>query len=345
MKYPISTSVKIEKIGIIGTGNIGFAHGVAAEKAGCSIISGAAKSEFSEKWISFQSRFPKAVFQTAEDMLQDTEIDAVIVSTPWYEIAKLLPLLFSSAKPMLIEKPLELNCAALKEVAEKPGAICSNKVVGFNRRFYQTTQELKRRIEKGGLKAVSVTISEDIDKYLRNYSSEIIPYVIEFGSVHILDLAFHLLGEIKPVQVYASHNKRGVPTASYNGLLEASQMNIPISLTLNMSDPSPVGIRCRFDDETTWVLSPLETLTVYDYYEVREPIPTDPIRRYVPHVNKKLEEPRDGKPGFSAQMEAFVQNGHAKNTAATVQEYITLLAFIDDMKATAKQPLGGNNGR
>lgn len=92
-----------------------------------------------------------------------------------------------------------------------------------------------------------------------------------------------------------------------------------------------MGLRCRFDDGTTWHLSPIETLRVYDGYEVSQPEPGVRIRRYLPHVRETVEADARLKPGFVEQMGAFLSG--REGDLAEIGQSAALLRLIETIRA------------
>ena len=107
-----------------------------------------------------------------------------------------------------------------------------------------------------------------------------------------------------------------------------------MSLAINAEDPSPAGIRLLFDDHTSWLLSPLETLTIYDRYDTVEIRPGSAIRRYLPHVAQAYEEPAELKPGFVEQMSVFLSGDFGPG--ARLADALALQRFIDSLVRMAR---------
>ncbi len=322
-------------VGIVGVGPAGLNHARAALAAGHRVAVAAAASPASPRLAAFRDAAPGARIETGLDpLLADPGLDALIVALPWSAMPNALPRLLAWPKPMLIEKPLGLDAGTVAAAVATPGAKTANKLVGFNRRFYATAARMRARLAEGGLKAVHVTISEDLGRQCRAHGDAILPHLITFASSHTLDLATHLLGPLAVVKVRGTPEP-DLPFVSINGLLETAD-GVPVSLSLNASDPSPAGLRFLFDDRTTWALSPLETLTVFDRYEIAEPAPGTTVRRYVPHAAETLCEPADLKPGFLAQMQAFLAGDFGPG--ATVEQALALQRFIDGLRRAAGDP-------
>jgi predicted dehydrogenase len=328
-------SPRVARIGIAGTGRVARHHVAAALALGHRIVAGSARSAGSPGWGAFQALVPDATFVAdPADLLDDPDLDAVVVSLPWHVMPAWTARLLTTAKPLLIEKPLGLDAAAIARALGQPDARPSSKLIGYNRRHYVTVGRLRERLGQGGLKAVQVTVSEDLSRLVRDHGPAIVPHVLAFSSSHTLDLVLHLLGPLTIVRLRA-HRERGTPGpfVSLNGLLETAG-GIPVALALNARDPSPAGLRCLFDDGTTWHLSPLEVLTVCDGYEIHEARPGAEIRRYVPRAARVVEEPAAVKPGFLAQMRAFLSGEFGPG--ATAAESVRLHGFLESLVAGAQ---------
>ena len=253
------SSLKIRSLGFIGAGKMARHHARAAVSLGAEIVAGTTGRPMSRNMLSFSQVvsppiYGMTVMPDAETLLKSERVEGVVVCAPWDSMAFEAYRAISSEKPALVEKPIALTAYQARGLIGKSKS--HRALVGFNRRFYEPVRRLKKRIDQGGLKAANVVISEYIEHHRKTTGSEVIPYLIEFTSVHTIDLMLHLFGPLGPVYIKAS--KQGEFT-NYNGLLRRND-GTPISLSLNADDPSRVGIWCRFDDGTTWVLSPLERL-------------------------------------------------------------------------------------
>ena len=105
----------------------------------------------------------------------------------------------------------------------------------------------------------------------------------------------------------------------------------PVFLSILADNPTPIGIRVFFDDQTTWHLSPLERLIANKGYKRIEPTPELNIRRYFPEPFLEINEGTDYKPGFLDQMKAFM-GGEGRHIAATLAENLQLLHFVETLQ-------------
>lgn len=296
----------MKKIGFLGVGAIALHHLKVLQYLGCEVPFATSISTNSESWKKFANISKKTIFvHSAIDLFSKYDLDAIIVCLPWHETEQYLDIIFSHNIPALIEKPAALSAKKLKHFVSKYGNNIYNKWVGYNRRFYKTVEILKNRILSGGLKVVNISISEDINNHTKKHGKKIIPHLLEFSSSHILDLLLYLFGKVEILKMFKYpqiFNNNSFH--SLNGILEAKD-GLPIILQLNSNDPSSVGIFCKFDDNTTWSLSPLEKLTVFNKYEIVEEKQNN-IRQYIPSPSEEFFENNEFKPGFKTQMREFL---------------------------------------
>lgn len=318
-----------QRVGIAGIGPAGIQHARAVIANGHYVVAAAVKDAHSPRLEEFRSVAPEAQIVTGfEALLDDDSLDALVMALPWHMTPALLPRLLAHEKPMLIEKPIGLDVNSIKAALKTPGVKTDRKLIGFNRRYYGTVNRLRERLGKGGLKAVYVTISEDLRRQKTAHGAKIIPHLLTFSSAHTLDLALNLLGRLSIVKLY--HRREAeVPFISINGLLQTAD-GVPVHLALNATDPSPAGMRFLFDDHTNWSLSPLEMLSIFDRYEIVEVSERSKIRRYMPHVAELVDEPVDFKPGFLAQMAAFLSGDFGPG--ADVNEALVTQKFIEEIQ-------------
>ena len=325
------STVQSQRIGILGIGSAGLQHARAVISCGHRVDAVAVESSVSGNIKHIKDIAPEVRIKVGyQELIKDDTLDALVVALPWHIIPKVLPELLASDKKMLIEKPLGLTAATIEAAIPKENSRLVSKLIGFNRRFYNVVGRVQSRLEKGGLKAVHIVISEDIGRQKKAHGDEIVPHLMTFSSSHILDLSLSLLGNLEVVKLYGWQDKSEF--ISINGLLETDK-GVPIHLSLNASDPSSAGFRFLFTDGTTWTLSPVEMLSVFDRYEIVEISNNSKIRRYIPHVCEIVNEPVDYKPGFVAQMDAFLSGDFGPG--ASVYDALNTQRFIEKIRSEA----------
>lgn len=320
-----------KRIGIAGIGPAGLQHARAVIAAEHMVAVAATARLDSPNAAAFLNAIPGVrMVQGLDALLAEPDLDALVIALPWHETPRHLPRLLADPRPMLIEKPIGLTATAIEDATARAGAKVVNKIVGFNRRFYGTVDRVRKRLVEGGLRAVRVTISEDLARQTRAHGSEVVSHLLSFSSAHTLDLVAHLLGPLDIVRL-RGHKEISAPFLSMNGLLE-THSGVPVLLSLNASDPSPTGISFVFADHTTWTLSPIEMLAIFDRYEVVELRPGSQIRRYMPHMREFVDESVQYKPGFVAQMTVFLSGQYGPG--ATIADALFLQRFIESMVAS-----------
>lgn len=321
------------RIAILGAGKVARHHAQALAAAGATVVAGSTRHPDSPNWHAFRASAPGARFVAdGSALLADNEVEGIVVSLPWHEMPAWTDRLLACPKPMLIEKPMALEPAALEAaLARAPNH--DNKIVGYNRRFYAPVARLRARLAEGGLKAVYATLSEDVARHLHVHGPRVLAHLLTFGS-HGLDLLLHLLGPLKPGRIYA-HAERGypMPVSSFNAVFETNA-GIPVFLALNADDPTPAGLRLLFNDRTSWVLAPLERLEVYRGHDIAPEAPGSAIRRYAPRLIERFEEPAETKPGFLAQARAFVSGRPGE--AARPSESLALLRLVAALEGVSR---------
>jgi hypothetical protein len=148
-------------------------------------------------------------------------------------------------------------------------------------------------------------------------------------------LILHLLGPLNVIHSYARKESGNLkPFIGYSSLLETSN-KCPVWLTIQAEDPTPIGIRCRFDDHTVWNLKPLERLNVQKGIVVEEPNEHNNIRQYLPKVIETVNAAQNDnfKPGFYEQMKAFLAGD--KKIAATADDSLAVLDLIESLELSA----------
>lgn len=295
------------RLGIVGAGAVALDHAAAAVALGARIAAASTRSPQSPRWAAFKAAHPDCGFEPDPAVIADRDdVDAVVLCLPWKTQVAWLDWGLSARKPVLIEKPIALDAAALRAALERHRATLAGKLVGYNRRYYRTVAHLAERLSQGGLRAADITISEEVARLVRVHGEDMLPYAMEHSGCHLIDLAVHLLGPLSVARMARRRERQdGVAFDGYNGLLE-TRSGIPVAFFANADDPSRVGIRCKFDDGTFWCLTPPEILTVYRGYDVVERSAACQVKQYAPREAEKLVEDATHRPGFLAQMRAFL---------------------------------------
>ena len=141
------------RIGIIGTGGVANAHvnnykrvAQAEVVAGCDIVPGKA-AEFLKR-----HELPNAqAFESAEEMLDKVQLDAVSVCTYAAAHAKCAILALEHGLPVLLEKPMCVTLDEAKAIVAAEKKSGKFVTVGFQPRFDPNVRHIKQIIESGAL--------------------------------------------------------------------------------------------------------------------------------------------------------------------------------------------------
>ncbi|PCJ61676.1 MAG: hypothetical protein COA65_01625 [Rhodospirillaceae bacterium] len=323
------------RLGIIGAGSVALDHAAVAEALGAKVVAASTRKMQSPRWTTFQAAYPDCEFEPdPAAMGTRSDVDAIILCLSWKDQAEWLDWGLSVQKPVLIEKPIALDEAILGAALARHSDNLAGKLVGYNRRYYKIVARLSERLARGGLRAAEITISEEISGLVRRHGKEALAFSMEHSGCHLIDVAAHLFGDLSVVHMTRYPEEYdGVFFNGYNGLLE-TKAGIPVAFFNNANDPSRVGIRCKFDDGTQWCLTPTEILTVYQGYDIVERRADCQVRQYSPHVMERLIEDARYRPGFMAQMRAFLTGEIGPGCTPTMA--MGLLKLVGAIKRQAK---------
>lgn len=293
------------RIGFIGCGQISRYHADALLELGCQITAVSARPG-SKNIKEFKERYSiPASFDSWQDMVELSEIDALWVTASWNSIDELLLPVLGCNIPTFFEKPVALSSNKLKAATELDNAQSAHTQVGYNRRFYSYIPEVREYLREHPPRSVLLEIPEtepregdSLEKHLWNYSSS-----------HVLDLLYHLIGRYCVDKVVTQKRVNSDVPNTFNGLL-VSESGIPINLVANWNVPSNTNITF-YCQNSILKLSPLEIASIYSDLEIVEPTDTTPIRRYLPRLHRSLQCSALGerfKPGFLGQTKCFIDN-------------------------------------
>jgi predicted dehydrogenase len=245
-------------LGIIGAGNIGREHiqqfqrteGAEVAAVTDAYLPGAEKaaSDFG---------IPK-VHANAEQLLRDDSLDAVVIGVPNKYHAELAVMAMEKGKHVLLEKPMAISLADAKRIVQAQQNTGKILMVSHQMRWLWNIMAVKAQADKGAFgriyhAKVSLLRRKGIPGwgtwFTRKEESGGGP-LIDIG-VHMLDLAMHLMGDVKPVAVFGATyaefgpRKKGIGswgTPNWNGYFDVEDLATALikmedgsSLTLDVS--------------------------------------------------------------------------------------------------------------
>jgi predicted dehydrogenase len=283
-------------------------------------------------------------YAEAMELVADKELDLVSVCLPTFLHAAVTVAALRSGKHVLCEKPPAMNAKEAKKIDS--AAKRANKVVmfGTQRRFGGAEQASKQAIEKGyagdayharaswmRTRGIPIGTGWFPDKSRAGGGA-----LIDLG-VHMLDLAWHLLGQPKPLSVFATTHHR------FDGLVDSK-------LKFDVEDAGFALI--RFDGGKTLELSaswafnqpPSQQGTLCRVYGDKGAVDVYTPNGAVLYRNfdqKGEAKPVDLKPpkitGHTALMRHLKQCIEGKSTPQTgAAEGVTLMQMLDAMYRSAE---------
>ena len=193
------------KIAFSGTGYINKVHARAAQTAGLELA--AIVNHKKDSMIEFGKQFNiTRQYEKLEDLLKDGGVDALVISTPNYLHAPQTIAALNAGVHVMVEKPMAMNAAEagqMCESAEKSGATL---MVAHCWRFDPDVLWLKEQSKKLGriirTKGIGVHTHWGPSGWFTQKQFAGGGAMADMG-IHALDTARFLLGDPKPVSVFA----------------------------------------------------------------------------------------------------------------------------------------------
>ena len=193
------------RIAFAGTGYISKIHARAAQNCGAELV--AVVNHRSESMAAFASDFgiPRQ-YESVEALLQDGNVNAMVVSTPNYLHAPQTIAALNAGVHVMVEKPMSMNAQEAEQMcaaAEKSGALL---MVAHCWRFDPEVLWLKEQSSKLGkmirTKGIGAHTHWGPSGWFTQKECAGGGALVDMG-IHALDTARFLLGDPKPVAVYA----------------------------------------------------------------------------------------------------------------------------------------------
>jgi len=193
MAYNLSSerNCNSPKIGIIGAGNIARHHLEAAKASGleleaiCGLPNSVRAKTLGEEFGV------KNICQDINQLL-NSKLDAVIVCSSTESQIEVLKALRDLNLPVLVEKPVALSS---EPIIDLHPSLNSKVMVGFNRRFYSSTQEMKKHLDRSSGVYFSCNIPE-ISWEIQSEEEKRKDFILQ-NTIHIFDLLNYLFGEVE----------------------------------------------------------------------------------------------------------------------------------------------------
>ena len=198
------------RIGIAGLGRMGRRHAenLARRVTGAALVTACSPVADELAWAERELGVART-FADYAAMLADPGIDAVFLVTPTTLHAQQIVDALHAGKHVFSEKPLSLDldeCLRVEAVAAKYPA--QKVMIGFVRRFDASYRDAHEKVTRGMIGTPILVRSQTLDKndpggFFVRFSATSGGIFLDM-SVHDIDCARWLLGDRKPVRVYAT---------------------------------------------------------------------------------------------------------------------------------------------
>lgn len=202
-----------------------------------------------EKWLTGNPVPQKAIVAVTEDQL------GIVTRN----------LINSGCKSILVEKPGGLDANDIKKVAESARRKRSNVYVGYNRRFYTSTQKALEIIKKEGIKSFIFDFTE------RSYIVEKLPQSDKIkndwflqNSTHVIDMAFFLGGWPQKITAIKTGHLKWHPDGSIFAGAGISDKKATFSYHANWESAGRWSVEIM-TPKNKLIFRPLEKLQIQKY--------------------------------------------------------------------------------
>lgn len=230
------------KVGLIGAGKMGVSHlAILGAHPEVEVVGVSDNAKMTLDVFKKYTSFP--VFSDYEDMLKETQADAVFVAVPTKFHGKMVKKIMESGRHVFAEKPLCLTPEESKELVDLAARKNLVNQVGYHNKFIGTFQEVKKLLDAGCMGEIlhftgesygPVVIKAKQDTW-RSDPSEGGGCLMDYAS-HIIDLINYTISPIEKVRgtVLKSFYSKNVEDAVFS-VLELSTKVTGI-LSVNWSD-------------------------------------------------------------------------------------------------------------
>ncbi len=230
------------KVGLIGAGKMGVSHlSILGAHPDVEVVGVSDTSKMTLDVFKKYTSFP--VFSDFEDMLAETQADAVFVAVPTKFHGKMVKKIMESGRHVFAEKPLCLTPDESKELVDLAARKNLVNQVGYHNKFIGTFQEVKKLLDAGCIGEIMhftgesygpVVVKSKQDTW-RSDPSEGGGCLMDYAS-HVIDLINYTISPIEKVRgtVLKSFYSKNVEDAVFS-VLELSSKVTGI-LSVNWSD-------------------------------------------------------------------------------------------------------------
>ncbi len=206
----------------------------------------------------------KKIFSSINEIKKNKIIDIVIIAISSENNNKISKLFLNTKFLILLEKPVGLNFSESKRLIDLTRKYRSKFYVALNRRFYDSTLELKKKLKKSQGKRIIEVFdcqNQNIYKKLRK-DRRVVNSIMYANSIHLIDY-FDMFCRGKIIKITTLKSSRENPDVITSKLKFSSGDVGFYYATWNRFSRWKIKITVK--NKTEWVMQPLETLRGYKF--------------------------------------------------------------------------------
>jgi myo-inositol 2-dehydrogenase / D-chiro-inositol 1-dehydrogenase len=193
------------RIAVLGCGRIGQVHARnVAQHPKARLVSVFDSVPAAAQPLAERLQVPVA--RSAEEILASAEVDAVIIATPTDTHVPFIRAAVAAAKPVLCEKPVDLDLARAQACQKDIAASRPRVMLGFNRRFDPSFGALRARVRNGEIGGLELAVITSRDPspppagYIKGSGG-----LFKDMTIHDFDMARFLVGDITQVHAFGAN--------------------------------------------------------------------------------------------------------------------------------------------
>jgi predicted dehydrogenase len=274
----------------------------------------------------FESKFQKTVIRGGvQDYLNKRRDspDYAIVAVSVDRLAEVThSLLKGGCTKILVEKPGGLNEAEINAVA-KAGEQDADIFIAYNRRFYASVIEAKKRIaEDGGVSSFQFEFTEWSNIVEKLPDENVKREWLLANSTHVIDMAFYLGGRPRKISSYVAGSLAWHPSGSRYAGAGISENDALFSYSANWEAPGRWGVEI-LTRKNRFIFRPLEKLQVQELASVAITEAS---------IDDRLD--REFKPGLYLQTKAFLEESN--QGLLSITQHLLNFEFYNEIAAGKK---------
>lgn len=246
--------------------------------------------------------------------------DYVIVAVGTNELKEVaLELLNFGVKNILLEKPGAKSVEDLKEIQNSAKQNNANVLIAYNRRFYESVAKAKEIVKAdGGILSCNFEFTEwshIIEKL--GHATDVMAKWFMGNSTHVVDLAFHLIGNPKEIASYTSGSLSWHPTGSIFSGAGISTNNILFSYHANWESAGRWSLEI-LTAKRKLIFRPMEQLA----QTLKGTVAIEPVEIEFLYDTKF-------KPGFYLQTKSFLESQF--DSFCTLEDQIEKIKYYNQI--------------